>query len=78
MITIIASILGIAATVLAWNLNPRRKMYAELDAIYKSLEGLYAKRDRALAENNVDALTVVNAQLLKLSNRKTVLLQRLG
>lgn len=77
MFGIIASILGIVSTVLAWNLNPKRKIYAELDSIYKQLEVCYEIRDKALAENDSDTLTIVTSDILRLATRKNTLLQRL-
>ena len=78
MFGIIASVLGIISTLVAWNLNPRRRLYAELDNIYRQLEELYAKRDKALADNDSDILTVVTSTIIKLCQRKAVLLQRVG
>ena len=78
MIALIAGVVGIVSTILAWNLNPRRRLYAELDGIYKELEVCYAKRDKALVEHDNDALTVVTADILRLCKRKAILLQRLG
>lgn len=77
ILSIIAGAVGILSTVLAWNLNPKRRIYAELDEIYHQLDELYKERDYALAHNESDALTVVTAAIVRLCNRKTVLLQRL-
>ncbi len=77
MVELITAIAGIIATLLAWFLNPKRAMYAELDSIYKQLEVLYAKRDKALADNDSDTLTIITADIVKLFTRKTVLFQRL-
>jgi hypothetical protein len=76
--TIIASVLGIISTLAAWFLNPKRATYAELDSIYKELENAYSQRDVALAKNDSDTLTIITANIIQLSTRKTVLLQRLG
>ena len=78
MLTIISSVLGIVATILAWNLNPRRRLYAELDDIYKKLNALYKRRDDALASNDNDALAIVTSEFLLLASRKNDLLKRLG
>ena len=78
MLAAITAALGIIATLCAWFLNPKRQVYAELDGIYKELELLYAKRDVALANNDSDTLTIVTADIVRLCQRKTVLLQRLG
>lgn len=77
MFTLISSVLGIIATIVAWNLNPRRRVYAELDEIYKELEKLYVRRDKALQTNNSDELTIVTDLIISLCSRKAVLLQRL-
>ncbi len=74
--TIIAGVVGIISTILAWSLNPKRKLYAEIDDIFRQLDSLYEKRDKALADNDSDILTVINAAILKLRDRKAVLLQR--
>jgi hypothetical protein len=78
MLTAITAALGIIATLLAWFLNPKRQLYAELDSVYKELEGWYVKRDKALADNDSDGLTVATAAIVKLCSRKADLLQRLG
>jgi hypothetical protein len=77
MIALITGMVGIASTILAWFLNPRRKLYAELDSIYKTLEVCYEKRDKALQNGDNDTLTIVFADIVKLCQRKAVLLQRL-
>jgi hypothetical protein len=78
MIALITGIVGIVATILAWNLNPKRKIYAELDEIQRQLEAWYEKRDKALVDNDSDTLTVATAAIVKLRSRKADLLQRLG
>jgi len=78
MLAAITAALGIAATLLAWFLNPKRQLYAELDKIYKELEALYVRRDKALQTGDSDELTIVTSLIISLSARKTVLLQRLG
>lgn len=76
MLTIITGVLGIAGTLIAWFLNPKRLLYAELDSVYKQLEDLYVKRDDALATNNNDELTSITSNIIRLSVRKNTLLQR--
>lgn len=76
MIALIAVALGIISTILAWRFNPRRALYAELDNIYKDLEVQYAHRDKALADHNSDVLTMATTNIIRLSNRKAVILQR--
>jgi hypothetical protein len=78
MLAAITGIIGIISTLLAWFLNPRRRLYAELDQIYKELEGWYVKRDKALIAHDDDTLTICNAAIIGLSSRKGILLQRLG
>lgn len=75
---IIPSALGIIATIVAWKLNPRRKLYDEIDAIYLKREKLYVERDEALKSNNSDQLTAITVALNELRERKKELLQRLG
>lgn len=78
MIGIIAAALGIISTIVAWNLNPKRRLYQEIDEIYRQLEILYGKRDEALANNDSDTLSVVTDSIVRLCSRKAVLLKRLG
>ena len=76
-LTIIASIVGIISTLVAWFFNPKRIIYSQLDAVYGQLEALYAKRDKALAENDSNTLTIVTASIIGLCKTKNILLQRL-
>jgi hypothetical protein len=81
ILTGVVGLIGIAGTILAWNLNPKRKVYAELDSIYQELYkngGLYERRDKALASNNSDELSIVNELILRVCARQAVLLKRLG
>lgn len=73
----IPTLLGIAATIIAWKFNPRQKLYTEIDAIYLRQEALYVQRDQALFKNDSDTLTAVTAELNGLRERKKDLLQRL-
>jgi hypothetical protein len=75
--TIIASILGIISTLVAWFFNPRQSIYREIDAIQRQLEELYVMRDKALLDNNSNALSDISARISGLCDRKKVLLQRL-
>lgn len=77
MLTLIAGVVGIVSTILAWNLNPKRKSYAELDDIYKKLDRLYEERDAALVNHDSDTLSRVTADIVRLSARKRCILQRL-
>lgn len=76
-LSLAVGVVGIAATLTAWFFNPKRKMFVELDIIFKKWEELAAKRDKALAENDNDTLTIVNAELGKLRTRKVILMARL-
>jgi hypothetical protein len=67
---------GIISTFLAWKLNPRRVLYAELDSIYKEIESWSKVRDQALSENNSDNLTIAVSSIIRLHNRKNEILQR--
>lgn len=78
MLALITGVVGIIGTLLAWHMNPRRQLYAEIDKVYKQLEECYVKRDKALASNDSDTLTVVTADIIRLCAHKTTLLQRLG
>ena len=77
MFAIIAGVAGIISTILAWNLNPKRKLYAELDDIYKKLDRLYEERDAALVARDSDTLSRVTADIIRLSARRRDLFQRL-
>ncbi len=68
--------IGIASTLVAYYFNPKRMMYAELDGIAKKWEALNVKRDEALAKNDSDSLTIINASIDILRARQTVLLHR--
>ena len=76
MLTAIAGIIGIIATILAWSLNPKRRIQAELDSITQQLVVLYRSRDEALIKHDNDALTIITADIVRLCERQTVLLQR--
>lgn len=73
----IPTILGILATVVAWNLNPKRKIYALLDNVYNDIDDLEKLRDQALAQNDIDRLTVVTSGLIALRKKKSELKERL-
>jgi hypothetical protein len=77
ILTGVVGLIGIVGTILAWNLNPKRRIYAELDSIYQELEKCYDKRDKALVAGDSDTLTIVTADIIWLCKRKAVLLQRL-
>ena len=78
IISAIVSLLGIISTLIAWNLNPKRKLYAELDSIFKQLDQLYKERDEALAKNDSDSLTIITASIVKLCQRKAYIFQQYG
>jgi len=78
ILTIIATALGIISTIVAWKLNPRRVIYAELDNIYKQLEVCYAKRDKALSDGDNNSLSVAVNDICRLRSRKSTLSKRLG
>ena len=78
IISAIVALLGIASTLIAWNLNPKRRLYTELDSIFKQLDKLYKERDDALTNSDNDKLTIVNADIIKLCQRKAYLLQQYG
>jgi len=78
MLAAITAVLGIIATLCAWFLNPKRRLYAELDVIYKELEEWYVKRDTALANNDSDGLSVATAAIVRLCEDKARILERLA
>lgn len=74
--TIISSIIGIISTVVAYNYNPRQRLYKEIDQIDLQLKRLSNEKDFALKVNDSDLLTTITMQLLDLEKRKSLLLQR--
>ena len=78
MLTAITAALGIISTLLAWFLNPKRRLYAELDEIYKELEKIYVRRDKALQSGDSDELTIVTSLIVSLVERKAILIKRLN
>ena len=78
VLTIIAGVVGIAGTLVAWFFNPRRRYQAELDRINGDLSVFYLLRDRALNEDDTDTLTRVTADINGLQPRRNEILQRLG
>lgn len=76
-LTIAVGVIGIAGTLTAFFFNPKRILYRQLDDIYKSLNKLYGDRDKAIAENDSEALTIADNNIITLSSRKQVLLKRL-
>ena len=76
IITLITAVFGIVSTLLAWFLNPKRKMYAQIDSIYKELEMLYVKRDEALAANDINAISDIAARIVGLRDEKDRILKR--
>lgn len=75
---IVAPLLGIIGTIIAYKLNPRRAILAELDNIAAQKHKWEEVRDEALKENNNDDLTIANAMLVQLRDRRAELLQRLS
>ena len=81
MIALITGVVGLISTILVYFWGPqagKRKIYTELDFIYKSLEELYRDRDKALQDHNDNNLTRITALIISMCKRKTILLQRLG
>lgn len=78
ILTIVVGLIGIIGTVVAYKFNPKNKVYDELDGIYVKLDKLYIERDTALQKNDSNALTIAVSSIKQLSDRKAVLLQRLG
>lgn len=74
----IVGIIGIASTIIAWKLNPKQATNRELDQISRELVTLYQNRDKALAVNDSQGLTIVNHQIIALAERREILLKRLN
>lgn len=74
MWTAIATGLGILSTLLAWYLNPSTRKAKELVSIINELEEAYKERDRALENNDHNALTAVLFRISVLRKRKDALL----
>ena len=77
-LAVIAGVVGIAGTLVAWFFNPKRRYQAELDRINSDLGVFYQLRDRALDEDDTDTLTRVTADINGLQSRRNEILQRLG
>lgn len=77
IITGIVSLLGVISTITAWNLNPKRKLYEEIDKIHAQIDEAYRKRDKALQNNNSPILSTVIIELHVLKERRDNLYQRL-
>lgn len=80
LLPIAASVLGIAGTILAWRLNPKRRIYVELDDIYSTLAkpgGLWEQLATALRDNNKANLTVLTLMITELQSRAVQLQTRL-
>lgn len=73
----IPTILGIIATIVAWKLNPQRRIYDQLDAVYDNIDTLEKTRDDALANNEADRLSVATSGLILLRKKKVELRSRL-
>lgn len=76
--SLILAILGIISTVLAYKLNPKQKLYDELDGINSQLNKLKEVRDNAQAKDQTDVLTAATDDFIKLCARRNEILQRLG
>lgn len=74
MWTAIAAITGLVTTLIAYFLNPGRRKTEELNKIFKELDTLYERRDRALETNNTNDLTYITARIIFLRSRKDNLL----
>lgn len=70
----IAAGIGLITTLVAYFINPGRKRTEELNKIFKELDDLYEKRDKALETNNTNDLTYVTARIIVLRSRKENLL----
>ena len=77
ILTIISGLIGIVGTVLMYRLNPRQKIWDELDRLSRVKIELERRRDEALKIHDNDSLTIAGNELIKLQNDQTSLLQRL-
>lgn len=77
ILSIIAAVLGIIGTILTYKLNPKQKLYDQLDQLAKKKVSLERWRDEALQKNDTDSLTAAGNALIKLQHDEASILQRL-
>lgn len=77
VIGILGALLGIAGTWLKYRLDPKQKIYAQLDSLAKQKVDLERQRDEALKKNDTTGLTAAGNALFQLRGPETNLLQRL-
>jgi hypothetical protein len=71
----IVSLLGLAATIFTWVVNPKRVLQVKLAAIDKQITEWGTKRDEALIKGDMDGLTIATNFIVKLMcSRKALLL----
>lgn len=78
VLTIVGSLLGIIGTILIQKLDPKQRIYAQLDDLARKKIELEKQRDEALKIHDNNALTVAGNALIQLHNDQAALLQRLG
>jgi len=77
----IIAFLGIVSTLIAYLLNPQKRKddYRQrVIKIYRQLENLERERDEALRKNDIDKLSIVTNDIIRLRKDKTNILQLLG
>jgi hypothetical protein len=79
ILTIIAGLIGVIGTVVAYHYGPQRrvdKINSELGDIVQKRITMERERDNALQKNNVELLTRIADEFIRLRQREEYLLQQ--
>lgn len=77
----VIAFLGIVSTLMAYLLNPQRRKddyRKKLINIYQQAEALERGRDEALRKNDIDKLSIITNDIIRLRKDKANILQLLG
>ena len=77
ILSIVAGLVGIAGTILAYRLNPKQKLYDQLDRLKKRVSIAEKERDIALSKNDSDRLSIAVNQLVELRKSQSDIFKRL-
>lgn len=75
---LLIGLVGIASTIIAWKLNPRRILQDKLDSINASITKWEEKQNEALSKNDNDALNIAAGTLRELRSSKAIISKRLS
>lgn len=77
ILTIVGALLGIGGTILTYRLNPRQKIWDEMDSISKQLVSWERIQTDAVGKNDNDSLNIAHDNIGRLRAREAVLSARL-